>query len=88
MKRGKIPIAEGKRIAEKFDAPIVVVFSLLDGGDTFNVMSYGQTKALCRHAASIADQIAKKVLNGQISPAPKEPTELPDAPTEWEGRPA
>jgi hypothetical protein len=94
MKRGKIPIREGKRLSEQYDAPIVIVFSILDGGATFNVMTYGATQALCRHAASLGDQIADQVLGGTISPAAGGPTQLPSAcdgrpiagPAEWAGR--
>jgi hypothetical protein len=85
-KRGKIPIAEAQRIAEKFGAPIVIVFSIHDGGNSFNVISYGQSKALCRHAASLGDQIAQKVLNGEISPVTTQPMNLPDVPMEWDGK--
>ncbi len=81
-KRGKIPIAEGERLSAKYKAPIVIVFSLHDNGDTFNVMTYGQSKALCRHAASLGEQIAQKILNGEIAPAQDEPLHLPDEPTE------
>jgi hypothetical protein len=79
----KIPIAEGRRISEKFKAPVVIVFTLLDNGDTFNVMTYGATKALCRHAASLGNQIADKVLNRDIEPEQIEPVHLPDEPMNW-----
>ena len=55
-----------------------------DGGDTFNVMTYGQTKKLCRHAASLGEQFAQAVLNGKVSPVQAEPEYLPDEPTIWE----
>jgi hypothetical protein len=83
-KRGKIPIAEGRRLAEKYGAPVVIVFSLHDRGDTFNVMTYGQTKKLCRHAADLGRQIAEQVLKGQIAPSEEEPVDLPDTPAVWE----
>lgn len=86
MAKGKIPIKEGERLSKQFDAPIVIVFSLHDGGDSFNVMSYGKSKALCRHAADIAKKIAEKVLNGTIAPSAEEPMDLPDRPTAWEGK--
>jgi len=85
-KRAKVPIAEGQRLSEKYDAPIVIVFTLLDKGETINVMSYGASKALCRHAASLASQIADKVMNGTIAPTQIEPTHLPNEPMEWEGK--
>jgi hypothetical protein len=79
----KIPISEGKRICEKYDAPVVIVFTLLDGGNTFNVMTYGATKKLCRHAASLGNQIADKVLDGTIAPETTEPIHLPEQPINW-----
>lgn len=79
----KIPISEGKRICEKYKAPVVIVFTLLDGGNTFNVMTYGATKKLCRHAASLGNQIAEKVLDGTIAPEQEEPFHLPEDPTNW-----
>ena len=84
MSKGKIPIGEGRKLAEKYKAPIVIVFTILDGGDSFNVMSYGQTKALCRHAADIANKIAEKVLDGTIAPSEMEPSHLPESPTQWQ----
>jgi hypothetical protein len=84
-KRGTIPIAEGRRLSEKYDAPVVITFTILDNGDTFNVMTYGASKALCRHAASLGKQISEAILNGKIAPAKEEPLELPDIPIEWEG---
>lgn len=81
--RGKIPIAEGRRLSEKYKAPMLVVFSLHDGGDTFNVMTYGETKALCRHAADIGNKIAEAILGSKIAPAETEPMQLPNVPMEW-----
>ncbi len=87
IRRRKIPIAEGKRLCEKYNAPIVIVFSLLDKGDTVNVMTYGATKALCRVAADLGKQITDKVMSLEISPSRTEPTELPNVPTEWDSTP-
>jgi hypothetical protein len=84
-KRGKVPISEGKRLCLEYAAPICVVFTLHDGGDSFNVMTYGVTKVLCRYAADIGKQIAEAVLNGTIAPSAEEPKHLPDVPTLWEG---
>ena len=84
MSKGKIPISEGKRLATQYRAPMVIVFSLHDNGDTFNVMSYGMNRKLCRHAADIATKIAEKVLDSTIAPAQQEPFSLPDQPAQWE----
>ncbi|HEV3312433.1 MAG TPA: hypothetical protein VG815_18125 [Chloroflexota bacterium] len=82
----KIPIAEGKRLSEKYKAPVVIVFTILDGGDTINVMTYGQSKALCRHAGDLGKKITEKVLDGTIVPEQTEPLDLPDEATNWRGR--
>ncbi len=82
----KVPISEGKRLCEKYKAPIVIVYTILDEGDTFNVMTYGATKKLCRHAADIGKKIAEKILNGEITPEQDEPMHLPNEPTNWKGR--
>lgn len=81
-----IPISEGKRLCETYKAPVVIVFTILDNGDTLNVMTYGASKALCKVAADLGNQITDKVLNGIITPSPTEPMDLPDVPTQWEGK--
>src|SRR5690348_4886550 len=83
MSKGLIPISEGKRLATEYRAPVVIVFSIHDNGDSFNVMSYGMSRALCTHAASLAKQISEKVLNGEITPAAEKPAGLPEEPTQW-----
>ena len=83
--RGKIPIREGKRLCDMYAAPVVIVFSLHDGGDTFNVMTYGQTMKLCKHAADLGRKFADAVLNGTVAPAAVEPTDIPEVPAQWDG---
>jgi hypothetical protein len=83
--KGKIPISAARQISKSFRHPVVIIFGIEAGGDRFTVTTYGVTRALCRHAASLADQIASGVLHGTITPA-KEPPQLPDVPTEWDGR--
>jgi hypothetical protein len=84
--KGKIPISVARQVSERHGCPVVIVFGIEAGGDRFTVTTYGATKALCRHAASLADQIAGAVLHGKISPAASELPQLPDSPTEWDGR--
>jgi hypothetical protein len=83
--KARIPISAARQVSERHGCPVVVIFGLEAGGDRFTVTTYGASKALCRRAASLADQIADLVLHGTISPA-KEPPQLPDSPTEWDGR--
>jgi hypothetical protein len=87
MAKGKIPIREGERLSEEYDAPVVIIFSIHDRGETFNVMTYGASRKLCRHAASLGDQIARKVFEGEIAPEQVEPTHLPERPANWESTP-
>jgi hypothetical protein len=84
--KGKIPISAARQVSERHGCPVVVIFGIEAGGDQFTVTTYGATRALCRHAASLADQIAEAILHGKITPAAREPLQLPDEPTEWDGR--
>lgn len=82
----KIPISEARKISEKYAAPIVLIFAITDGGDRIAVTSYGESRALCRHAAYLSDQITDKALNGEIVPLQEEPMDLPDRPMQFEGK--
>jgi hypothetical protein len=84
--RGKIPVSTARQVSERHGCPVVIVFGIEARGNRFTVTTYGSTKALCRHAASLADQIAEAILHGTISPAAREPLQLPNVPTEWDGR--
>jgi hypothetical protein len=84
--KGKIPISAAREVSGRHGCSIVIIFGLEAGGDRFTVTTYGTSKALCRHAASLADQIAEAILHGTITPAAREPAQLPDSPTEWDGR--
>lgn len=83
MIKVKIPLGEGKRLCDKYDAPMVVVFSLHDSGDSFGVLTYGQNAKLCRHAADIGNKIADAILGSKIIPSVNEPAHLPDYPEGW-----
>jgi hypothetical protein len=69
MAKTRIPISEGKALSEKYNAPIVIVFAILDNADYFDVVTYGATKALCKHADDLGKQIVSKILNGEIEPS-------------------
>jgi hypothetical protein len=84
--KGRIPISAARQVSERHGCPVVVIFGIEAGGDRFTVTTYGATRALCRHAASLADQIAKAILHGTITPAAREPLQLPNEPTVWDGR--
>jgi hypothetical protein len=84
--KGKVPISVARSLSERHGCSVMIVFGIEAGGDRFTVTTYGATKALCRHAAALADQIAEAILHGTISPAAREPLQLPNVPTEWDGR--
>jgi hypothetical protein len=84
---GKIPIADARALSKKHNCPIVVIFAIDATGDRFNLTTYGETKALCRHAASLSEQIAEAILKHKIKPAPAEPMNQPDAPAQFESQP-
>src|SRR5262245_28876930 len=84
--KGKILVGDARRIAENRRCPMLVIFGLEEGADTFSVVSYGMNRRLCRLAASLADQIAARVLNGDIGPPEVEPAELPDQPAAYQGQ--
>jgi hypothetical protein len=84
--KARIPISVAREVSGRHGCPVVIVFGIEAGGDRFTVTTYGASKALCRHAAALADQIASAVLDGTITPAAREPLQLPDVPTEWNGR--
>lgn len=84
MAKGKIPIADAATLSKKYDSAIVLIFAIDGSGDRFHLTTYGRTKKLCRHAASLSDQIANGILGGRIAPALEEPTHLPDEPMQFE----
>ncbi len=84
--RANIPIKAAEDISKTYDCPVVIVFSIEGNGNTFGVTTYGRTKALCRHAADLGKKFSEAVLNGTVEPAQVEPMDIPDEPTQWEGR--
>ncbi len=63
----KISVDECKQLSERYDAPMVILFAYRKG-ERFNVVSYGQNKTLCQHAAKLAREIAAAILNGEVEP--------------------
>jgi hypothetical protein len=68
-KKGKIPITAAADISRKYGCPVVIVFGIDANGETLHLTSYGKSKSLCKHAASLAEQIEKKIFAGEIAPA-------------------
>lgn len=82
--KGKIPISTAKAISEKHDCPIVLIFGIDRDGRRYQITTYGETKALCRLAASYSEQIADAISGGTIAALPAEPMDLPSVPTQFE----
>ena len=74
MSKGKIPIKAAAEISLKYACPVVIVFGISADGKTLQLTTYGKSKALCKHAAHLAEQIEKKIFSGEISPSQNEPT--------------
>jgi len=85
---GEIPIGDARKISRERNQPVVIIFGLSGAtkGESFNVTTYGATKALCRYAADIGQKFADAVLNGVVTPA-KIAEDAPDvnAPMLWNG---
>jgi hypothetical protein len=83
---GKIPIKDAEKIAKARDCSMVIVFGMHENENRFTVTTYGKSKALCRLAADIGSKISEGILGGDITAEQKEPTHLPDEPTQWRGQ--
>ena len=59
---GKIPVKAAEKLANEYDCPIVLIFAIHDNGDKFCVTTYGKSKALCRHAASLGKQFSEGIV--------------------------
>lgn len=82
MSKGKIPIAAAERLSKQYNCPVVLVFAIEETGDRFTITTYGKTKGLCRHAASLGEQFASAVFSQQVAPTEVEPKHLPDVPAQ------
>jgi hypothetical protein len=86
MARGKLPISAARKISEEHDCPMVLIFGIERSGDRFSITTYGETKALCRHAASLGTQFAEAVFSKEVHPEEMEPKHLPDVPAVFESQ--
>ena len=73
MTPGEIPISDAANICKKRQCAYVVVFGVRADGERFCVATYGKTKALCKVAGTIGDQVAESVLNGKVRAPEAEP---------------
>lgn len=80
MAKGLIPISEGRRLCDKYKAPMVVVFAIHGDRENFTVMTYGQTKKLCKLAAAYGKEIAESAFSAAVQ-VQTEPNDLPEEPT-------
>ena len=76
-KRGRIPISDAAEICKKRGCAYVIVFGVAENGEQFHVATYGRSKALCKVAGAIGDQIADAILSGKVAPPSEEPEDGP-----------
>lgn len=55
----KIPIAEAKRICEKYNARVVMIVGWEDTRGETIITTYGETKSECSWAGTLADKFAE-----------------------------
>jgi len=78
-----VDVSSAKRISNESGSPCIVIFAIDPDGDKFTITTYGKTRSLCRHAASLGKQFADAILNQDVVPV--ETDELPDYPANFRG---
>lgn len=81
---GRIPIKAAELLSEQYKCPVIVIWAIHDDRETFTVTTYGETKALCRHAADMAKKLTRAILQGEVVPAETQPLDMPDRPAIFE----
>lgn len=64
---GHPPIAEARRVAQKYQLDGVIILGFDRMANKFSVTSYGQDRARCRVLAKVADQITEQLKSGAIT---------------------
>lgn len=67
-------------MAKRHNCPVVLIYAIEPEAESFTVTTYGQTKALCRHAADLGRKFSQAVLGREVEPAMTEPLDVPDDP--------
>lgn len=83
MTEGIIPVSSARRLSKESKSPCIVIFAIEPNGGKFTITTYGQTKALCKHAASLGSQF-EAIFNEIVVPLSSEPEDLPDSPTQFQ----
>ena len=83
MRNGIIPVSTARRIAKESKSPCIIIFAIEESGEQFTITTYGQNKALCKHAASLGKQFAQAIFDKTVAPLATEPDDLPDFPVNW-----
>jgi len=78
--KGIIPVSSARRLSKESKSPCIVIFAIDPNGDKFTITTYGKTKPLCKHAASLGSQFAEAIFNRTV--VPLEPDDLPDSPAQ------
>lgn len=63
-----LPIAEARRITEKFDCDGVIVIAFDLDQMRWQMTSYGETVSSCRQLADVAKQIDEHITSEKITP--------------------
>lgn len=69
---GVIAIERAREIAKKYDLDGVIIIGIAGRSDSKNqgthYATYGRTKMLCKRFGSVGEQVAEKIVNGEIKP--------------------
>jgi hypothetical protein len=84
MSKGSIPVESAKRLSKESKSPCIIIFAIDSDGGKFTITTYGQTKELCKHAASLGNQFAKAIFGKVVAPLLSEPDNLPDSPAQFQ----
>lgn len=84
MTEGIIPVSSARRLSKESGSPCIVIFAIEPDGGKFTITTYGQTKPLCKHAASLGSQFAEAIFNETVAPLSSEPDDLPDSPAQFQ----
>lgn len=61
-------VQDCREIARRLGYKQVIVIGIKPEQGTFSVVSYGETKALCDNASTVASQIHEMIANGTLAP--------------------
>jgi hypothetical protein len=66
-------VADCRDVARKWNVQQVVILGFNYKNGTFEIASFGETRALCADAKAIGEAIFKQIESGAIAPPPQQP---------------